>query len=86
MIMHDGEGGQTREYSGVYPDNTNRETIAQSLLSGLFPGHFPWICQMIILMNYEDLIGTKAGSSEWFSTLSKWSLEEEEEEVLIAGI
>ena len=35
---------------------------------------FPRICQIIILMNYKAVIGTKAASTEWFPTLSKWSL------------
>ena len=84
MIMHDGEGpGDRQGISGILysVDNTQRNC-------GLPPSSsFSRICQIIILMNYESLIGTKAASTEWFSTLSKWSLEEEEvEEVLIAGI
>ena len=47
---------------------------------------FPRICQIIILMNYKAVIATKAASTEWFPTLSKWSLWRSREELLIAGI
>ena len=81
--MMERDRGTDREYQGFYTqsDNTQRNC-------GLPPSSsFSRICQIIIQMNYESLIGTKAASTEWFSTLSKWSLEEEEvEEVLIAGI
>ena len=46
---------------------------------------FPRICQIIILMNYKAVITTKAASTEWFPTLSKWSLWRSREELLIAG-
>ena len=95
MIMHDGEGtGETGEGNipGFYLDNRNsipkyifELRVDTGDLSACLV-IFPRICQIIILMNYKAVIGTKAASGEWFPTLSKWSLWRSREEVLIAGI
>ena len=90
MIMHDGEGtGETGEgifrdfiWTTETQQKLNRNSIPKYIFelrvdTGDLPAclvNFPRICQIIILMNYKAVIGTKAASTEWFPTLSKWSL------------
>ena len=94
--MHDGEGtGETegREYSGILFGQQKLEIPEYIFEVGVDTGDlpaclviFPRICQIIILMNYKAVIATKAASTEWFPTLSKWSLWRSREELLITGI
>ena len=94
--MERGQGRQGREYSGILfgQQKLNRNSIPKYIFElRVDPGDlppclviFPRICQIIILMNYKAVIGTKAASTEWFPTLSKWSLWRSSEELLIAGI
>ena len=44
--MHDGEGGQRREYSGVYSDNTNGETDAH------FSSVYCLVCFLVIFLGF----------------------------------
>ena len=86
-------GGKGGNIQGFYLDNRNSRSQNIYLRFGWRQAGlaawlviFPRICQIIILMNYQAVIGTKAASTEWFPTLSKWSLWRSREEVLIAGI
>ena len=96
-MMERGQGRQGREYSGILFGQQKLEIpkyiFELRVETGDLPGGLagwlvilPRICQIIILMNYQAVIGTKAASTEWFPTLSKWSLWRSREEVLIAGI
>ena len=88
-----GDRGDRRgNIQGFYLDNRNSRSQNIYLRFGWRPAGrpgclviFPGICQIIILMNYEAVIGSKAASTEWFPTLSKWSLWRSREELLIAG-
>ena len=80
-MMERGQGRQGREYSGILFGQQKLNPKIYIFELRVDTGDlsaclviFPRICQIIILMNYKAVIGTKAASTEWFPTLSKWSL------------